>query len=76
MLVLSVPDVEATCELRRRSAQKSADVSLLILLFAVSLAVRFILLSYQLQVLTAYSPFNGYCIFAVHKLSPASATGV
>ncbi len=76
MLALSVPDVEATCELRRRSALESADVSLFVLLFAVSLAVRFILSSHQLQVLTAYSPSNGYCIFAVHKLSPASATGV
>lgn len=76
MLVLSVPDVEATCELCCRSALKSGNVSLFILHFAVSLAVRFILPSHQLEVLTAYSPSNGYCIFAADKLSLASAAGV
>lgn len=74
MLVLSVPDVEATCGPCCHSAHKPGDVSLFTLHSAVLLAVGCILLSRQPEVLTTDFPSHNDCIFAGHESSPASAT--
>lgn len=75
MRALSDPDVEAACEPRCRSAPESDDVSLFIVHFAASPAVRFILPAHQLEALTAFSPSNGYCISAARKLGHRSLAG-